>query len=650
MLGISKYTKRKAEEILGLPANYTDEDRKKAYRNAIKRYADGLRTTEENEASEKIREINEANAVLTGKTSPAFDSSSFDWADFTDSIMKNREELVKKLRKRNSKIDKNCASYFRKISKEFSNIITDYEFCIYLGSRSSSALYAEAEEKLNNKLKELETIFLNENGITKEEFGEIDYTLSIRDFFDELLRKVKEKNYSFGKIGVFKERLLMESKKYVDLYSHLQDTVNVFIEEQLKSSIIEGKIGNLEEEEKIINLFHGKIKGTLLKKVQEAMQKEKDNFCNYGYSFLSTKMDEIISLLLDNFKDNFDIDSLDNLIIDFKNQVDKLIKEYCNSLSLIEKLNDLVGTIELLIGETEETAQFSSRISALDKSLKQGMDISNDLCDLNININGYYAKVERKIDLANNEMIKSSYAEFERKYHEKMQSLNPIKDINTIKMMNELLSEVINLFNSLIIGVIDAKEFLDCINATNFDDIPEAISKIKECSLGKSFIYINMKDTSKFGPAGRFYLLKEEGGKLFMYYKVQRDYQPDCLRRIEVTPEEVRENFESIESLLNRSDYIGRLLNKDYFTSTYVLYVCPELTIRRINDNGKNSYKFRIVTRNNRVNNSNRRFEVDENAGFSDRRELIAEIKNRLEKMYTAEKQKKSNQKRYYNY
>ena len=613
MLGISKYSKRKAEEILGLPANYTDEDRKKAYRNAIKRYADGLRTTEENEASEKIREINEANAVLTGKTSPAFDSSSFDWADFTDSIMKNREELVKKLRKRNSKIDKNCASYFRKISKEFSNIITDYEFYIYLGSRSSSALYAEAEEKLNNKLRELETIFLNENGIAKEEFGEIDYTLSIRDFFDE-------------------------------------DTVNVFIEEQLKSSIIEGKIGNLEEEEKIINLFHGKIKGTLLKKVQEAMQKEKDNFCNYGYSFLSTKMDEIISLLLDNFKDNFSIDSLDNLIIDFKNQVDKLIKEYCNSLSLIKKLNDLVGTIELLIGETEETAQFSSRISALDKSLKQGMDISNDLCDLNININGYYAKVERKIDLANNEMIKSSYAEFERKYHEKMQSLNPIKDINNIKMMNELLSEVINLFNSLIIGVIDAKEFLDCINTTNFYNIPEAISKIKECSLGKSFIYINMKDTSKFGPAGRFYLLKEENGKLFMYYKVQRDYQPDCLRRIEVTPEEVRENFESIESLLNRSDYIGRLLNKDYFTSTYVLYVCPELTIRRINDNGKNSYKFRIVTRNNRANNSNRRFEVDENAGFSDRRELIAEIKNRLEKMYTAEKQKKSNQKRYYNY
>ena len=648
MFGTSKLTKKQAESILGLPPNYTADDIKKAYRKAAKKNAKALVDTAAKEENKQLRIINEAHAVLIGKTAPAPENNPINWADFTDSIVKNREELVKKLKKRLDFPFSKCASYLIKIINQCKMIINDYEIKILFGLRANKESYAEAEAKLNDKLKELEIIFLDKNGISKEDIGEMDYTLSIGDFFNELLQRVKNKNYSVGKIAALKEKLVVEGKKYTEIYNNLQAEVNKTLEEAILSSIIKGYVGNPNAEEKVVSVFKSTINDILLDRIEKNLQKEKENFCTYGYAFLSAKMDDIIKVLLDNFKSN--IDSLEDLLTNFKSQVDELIKKYYESLSLIEELTNFVNTIELLIGETEETIEYKDRIATLDRKLKQGDNVGNSLNNLNNDIRGYYTTIERKLDLSSNEAIKSSYGEFERKYHKKMQSLNPIKDINTIKIMNELLSEMINLFNSLIIGVVDVKDFLECIKATKFDDIAGTINRIKECSLGKSFVYINVKDISQFGYARRFFLLKEEDGNLFMYYKVSRDYQPDTLRRIEVTPEELRENFESIESILNRSNYIGYLLKNDRFTSTYVLYSCPELSIQRLNDYyGRSNSRFRIVERNN-TNYSNKRFEVNENAGYSDRRELIAEIKKRFEEMYNTEKEKKPSNRYYYKY
>lgn len=241
--------------------------------------------------------------------------------------------------------------------------------------------------------------------------------------------------------------------------------------------------------------------------------------------------------------------------------------------------------------------------------IKKSLEKDIDFNDIERNINNLETKIYRyqeeeqvRNNFENNKpYIDKIYKLLIERYNQIIKNYNYENDLNSIKIINSKLNNVLKLFK---IGCNEYKdlEFFNLFNYINFENDSQIIEEINNHLGNKNKkVYVRKKDktsTMNIGDDFSFFLNDE---KTKDFYRID-PYEVCKIRYTEGEESKILENYISIEELFNECDYIGEykidLFGEEilalYQTNGYLIYqnktgeICINVnTLKSLRNTGK---------------------------------------------------------------
>lgn len=430
----------KALKLLGLNANYTEEELKKVKWRLSKQYHPDLmagKSEEEIEAANrKMKEINDAVDLLDkrlkkSKTSREYkynnNNRNNNYSYNTDNVKAYKEQIIKKIKSyiKTENIEDVNDYILSEMLKSSQKLIADYIDNInncYDAESTIDQIYSDFKKAIKGNYLYYESKFYEMNGIDKGEVEkELIYDCSVEDFYDQLLDIKKKYN-----------------KKADSIKNEIRDTYKLY----------QGydKVKDLIEE--VLSTIENKLKNSSLEKVKKEIKKYIDSIFETYFRIINLKSN--LENTLNDMLGNSVKGSTDwYKIIGFLNDVNSIKTEFFN-------VNDLFNTL-------------------------------NNLENLETNINRYREMQEKEL------LIGGLYVTVLNKYNKALSELSVLNDLDSIKKVNKIFTIFLGKIEAYKNGEIDIDKILslDSLTFRYFEADYELLN-------GKKEVYIKYKTDYMF--------------------------------------------------------------------------------------------------------------------------------------------------------
>lgn len=505
----------KSLEVLELEENFTEDELKKAYRKACKKWHPDNYANESPSkikyANDKMAEINAAyEFLIRHKVAVSYGSNKRNNSKNQSSNYNRRGELLGYIVKKYGELRaylnltltvdmpeciKNAYIKLEKIINEACLEIPD----LYSEGNKSNIdnWYSKYIGKIVDAYSKLAEDYCQEFNIPIEEANNLHKNLRLKDFYQQL-ENIRKKHYDKGK-AIFERQLADEKWKYqgYEGYKNIERQINAYINKA---------------------------------KTDAAAQKYKNT------AEIFEKMDRHILKMFEKYhhlKMN-----INQLNIEVKDINDKQIQELYKDLK-----------IKVLNGES---------LSYLEINY-------NELIEL---IKEYHRKQEFT---KNESAVKDLYTRVITKFNQVLLSLNISSDMDKIEKVYDSLGKILTIFKEYNLGYISYDvllkladiNFEDNINVNDYIDSDDKSVNYNNVDIFKYTIYL--KTTDIHNEDGKsFFVLNNLNNKM---YKINSFLQ---VEEVHYSHEELIYNFTPLDYMINRSKYVGESLLDD--CDTYLIY------------------------------------------------------------------------------
>ena len=570
----------KALRILGLNANFTEEELKKAHRELANIYHPDRNKSPEAEAM--MKDINEARDYLANyfrmfKNNYTRNTSQSSTSNSREAEMYYQEKLDELSNIAKFDFNKyNVSNKIKVVIDAIKNIVHYYSVHTK-NKKEKETVHQEYEEYLKMikyRFKELTAKFYEENGIDKKDVKEtINYDCTLEELYEQLL-KIKEK---YGKESIITDLLEKEIEKYKTYAGY--DKISILVKVCMNNTRIRIKKNNYVYTQKDIDEMH-----------QEILE------CFHMYYSLKQKIDE-----------------LDTIVA---NIYDKKIKNEYNTLKINFENGRAFSDIEKNIKELEEMIDKYNKENQKKIEFKKNEQQINQIYQSLIT---RYSQETRQYDVINEQSIINKQLTFLKELLELYcKGCTEFKDLDYFNLFNEIT-------------------FTDVENDNKIKEIIIKNSKQNNSRTSKSKVYINI-GTSNIIDRESFYYLDEEKNKIYQVCYDDRIYSERKYSERKYSErkfEELGDNYITLEEFLDKAIFIGE--NKvDINMGTYgVIYKMDDYLLCIKNNTFCIEYRKPLYK-----TNAKKYIHLDE---FKDKKHLIDLIEKQI-KQTIKEKEEQSQQ------
>ena len=561
----------KALKILGLNKNFTEEELKQSYRKLAQlHHPDRHEKSEDRIKEEEImKDINTAKDLLMKHLkNNNYQNRTYNRAYSNIDIEENRKTKLKELQ--------------RIVSQDF---------------------VAEFTSKLEDLSVIINTIFDELENMPMDFYTRtrrININANIDALYKEYLNKIKNK---------FKE---LEIQFYRENYINIGDikentnydcTLKEFCEQLLKFK-------DKYSKEAILN-----------KKLEEELRKY-TYFA--GYEIIETQIKEVIRNFTNKIKkQKFKYNQQD--IDDMNKEITDLFNKFFDLKQKIETLEKTIKTIN--------NKEIQEQLELIKNNLYSGYSFDTfdeQISKLEEMIETYIKENKLKTTFKENEQaINEIYKKMLERYSNVLQSYNITTSLNTIYELNNILNELIRLFQ---LGCSQYKDlaFFNLFNNINFNDLTndeKIINKIKNMIKNKkSTIYIKLKVENSLDEHS-FFWFDEENMIIYRICNI------GTINSEKINYQQLTEDYISLEDFLDEAKFIGEYKTKLNYDLVGIIYEGFGYTIYR----GKNKF---AITRDTSLMKTMRSETTEYLNKYKDKNYVYEMIEEQLKEMLERHKKK----------